>query len=94
MSEPYVEIEFKVPPRAFKLEVTDHPTFIDSVAEYGWKVITYDRNPFDLVVQSEEGWTVELWNGDYIVLFDNGEGKFSEGEAYDETEFKKRFVSK
>lgn len=93
MSKSYLEIEFRVPPRAFLLESTNHPWFIDQISKYGWEVLYDPENAFDLVVGSESGIEVELFNGEWLVLFADENDRFNQGEAYSPEEFG-RFVTK
>lgn len=94
MSKTYLEVEFRQPPRAFFLEDTNHPWFIDQLAKLGWEVVVDPTDSFDLCLVSETGYEVEMYNLEYLVVFADNRGRFTRGEPYDGEEFELRFVTK
>lgn len=88
-----IEVKFKRAPKAFLLEADNHPGFIDSLSQHGWRVVPSDgKVSFDLTLVSEDGWEAELYNGEWIVIYDRGDGKFTEGEPFCKADFEKRFT--
>lgn len=76
--------------KVFLLE-DNRSEFLDAIREIGWDEMDYPTK-YDIIVVSPTGNEVELYNGELLVVYEDGKGVFDYGEPFDQPDFNNRFV--
>ncbi len=88
----YLEVDFKVRPKAFYLESEQsRKFFVDSIAKFGWtEYLEYTDKIFDIFIQNEESSAeIEMSYGEWLVIYEDNSAQWFTKEEF-ESRFKTR----
>lgn len=74
----------------FQFSIDKRAEFLDNIRPYGWS--DYPYTVLDITVVGPSGNEVELYDGEYFVIFEDGKNVFDWAEPYDQLDFDARFV--
>lgn len=91
MAKPYLEVDFKVRPKAFFFESADsRQFFIKSIAKFGWTEFeNYDSKLFDICIENEDRQEIEMSYGEWFIIYEDNSGQWLSKEEF-EGRFKTR----